>query len=1435
MASEQADQALWPPQKAVPDLTLTFENVFFDLIPSGILIMLSPVLLFHYARKPVYVRPSPLLWLKVITAVALVCTELASLIFRAISGSFRTQTDLPAASLDVVAVLTISVVVYVEHRHAIRASALVGIYLVFGVVTDIVKSYSYFNRPGLVAMGTLAAVSGALRAILLCLQEIPKTKSLLDLTLAKILGSEATSGFWNRSLFVYLYPLLWAGFRGVLDLSHLGNLGPEFASDILFPQLKQYWLRSRRVSRNALFMCCVYTWKLLFVTIVLPRLAQSACNLSQPFILHRAILILGDENVGNLERGLLLIATVCSFGGSVITKMTTAHLSSRLNTRIRGALISQMFDKSLRISQSEAKKSAAITLMSADIEGIADGLPKLYELIMTLLELGFGIYFLSLFVGESCFVVLAPLIASAIATYFLGKWMATAFAGWNKSIEIRVAKTSKVISQLKAIKMFGLGPTISQYLQNLRADEMVASNKFRGLQSISVIAVLCAEYLTPVVVIAAALFWNTFNGKMTAATVFPSLSIVVLIKDPLSLLLSGYPKMRAMFSCFGRIQAFLNLDERNDPRIVRDTAATPDSQLLGYDNSSIPIVEFSGAKIAPSGTQIPILNDLDFALMPGSVTGVVGANGSGKSLLLQGILGEVELMEGQIYVSETSVAVCGQSVWLRNGSIRDNIVGSLPYDERLFRAVIHCCLLDQDLELLPGGAEYIVGSGGSRLSGGQRQRVGLARALFARKALVLLDDVFSSLDRRTAISILFRLCGEEGFLRELGSAVVFCTYLPECLDVADQLIMLDGKGHASIDVSEHDREARMEMIRSLNPSQVAKTEEDEEQEQEKIRLSFEQESKPAISSPEPKNDVRQKGDASLYWLFLDPMGRVKVLFWAFVMLLASIGEMAPDVYMRLWIERDPGNDLYFIGYASIAVVACLLFVAAIAVLMVNLMPRASLSLHQQLVNTVLRATIGFLGTTDNGVMINRFSQDMTLMARTLVIAFIRTTSVFFTATIQAGIIASGASYLAVILPFIGIAVYFIQRFYLRTSRQIRVLDLEKKSPLYTHFQETTEGLIHIRAFGWEEQNLKEAFRLLDDSQKGFYYMYCIQQWLGLVLGIMSTLIAAILMSLALFASNTTSQTAVGLSFLNLILFAKTLEQLINSWTELETSVGALERLRQFMTTTAVEPDEGYMEVPGNWPSLGNIQLTGVTARYGGDEQRPATLKNITLSIDAGQKVGIIGRTGSGKSSLFLALLGFLHYQGIMKIDGIEVSSVQLDELRARVVTISQDQIKLDASVRVNLLPFTLNQPPAKDEKKKQEAERQDIRLQELLIRLGIWAPLNVNDKGRLNAILDDVGYSHGQMQLFCLARGILRSQDTGSKLVLIDEATSSVEDEMERTAQMVMGEYFADCTVLVIGHRKSSIRGVDFTVELSKGEVVHVDPNAPDMGEGGFR
>ena len=187
--------------------------------------------------------------------------------------------------------------------------------------------------------------------------------------------------------------------------------------------------------------------------------------------------------------------------------------------------------------------------------------------------------------------------------------------------------------------------------------------------------------------------------------------------------------------------------------------------------------------------------------------------------------------------------------------------------------------------------------------------------------------------------------------------------------------------------------------------------------------------------------------------------------------------------------------------------------------------------------------------------------------------------------------------MAAVIPVVFLAVYCIQHFYLRTSRQMRALDLEARSPLYTHFEETTEGILYIRAFGWQKMTLEEGFHLLDDSQKAFYYMYCIQQWLGLVLGLLVAVMATILIAFVLFMRESTSQTAIGLAFLNLIFLSQTLEQLVMAWTSLETTVGALARLRDFLDKTPQEPEQGEAQLPENWPSVGKVRLQNISARY----------------------------------------------------------------------------------------------------------------------------------------------------------------------------------------------------------------------------------------------
>ncbi|KAJ3494640.1 hypothetical protein NLG97_g3948 [Lecanicillium saksenae] len=1403
MASPSADKALWPAIGGIFDLTLHFEESFLDIPSSAIFTLASALVLWNYRKSRLYFRHGTLLGAKLASVFAIGAIQAANIALRSTRASFRTETTIPALSLDLLAAVALGVVLYVEHRRAIRSSAFVAVYLLVSIFIDVIKTRSFFSRQGLHALGGLATASACLRGVLLGLEEIPKTHLLIDASLQKTLNRETVSGYWSRALFLYLNPLFLRGARAILKLPDLGTLSPEFASKRLYAPLKKKWQKKKNTPKHKLFKTCFSVWKGLFFVILVPRVCNSVMSFSQPFILYRVIALFGKgvSETSTRERVVLLLATIVSFVGQSLTKATTAHLKNRLVTRIRGALICLLLDKSLHLSQKEATKSSALTLMSTDIEGITEGLPAIQEFVITALEVGFGVFFLSRFVGRSCFTVLVPLVLSAGAMHYCGKWMAAALKTWNGTIESRVAKTSKIVGQLTAIKMFGLGATIEKHLQGLRETEIAASKKYRNVQALAQIPLLCADLMTPVVVIAAALFWRTFDGRLSAATVFPSLSIIVLVKGPLTMLITSIPSLRSMLACFDRLQDFLLLEERKDPRTFSDA--------LG----EATVVRFDKATLAPVGADKAVLKDVSFDIKSGSINGIVGSNGSGKSLLLQSALGETELLEGAITLEVKDVGYCGQNVWLRNASVKDNIIGPRPYNERLFNQVLKCSLLEEDIKRLPGGVEYVVGTGGAKLSGGQRQRLALARTLFAQMSLVLLDDVFSSLDRKTALSILVRLCGPNGFFREYGTTVILTSYLPEVNEVIDQMLAIDQDGHVTVDCSMHKDNTRVKFAEAMDIRESAAPNNDDEKDEESLHKPLATESPNEVSELEVMFD--KKRTRKLYRLFFGPIGMLRTVLWSLSMLVVSAGEVLPEIYMRIWIEIDPDNNLYFIGYASIAAVTCVLFAIVFAFLCNYLTPRAALSLHQQLARTVVRGTIAFLGATDKGVLVNRFSQDMSLLARNLPISFMRTVYIFWTAVIQTGITASGGTYMSIVIPFIVIAFYFVQKFYLRTSRQIRALDLETKSPLYTHFEETAEGLLCIRGFGWQAENLERGFEFLEESQKAFYCMACIQQWLGLVIGLLVAALGTILIAFALF-TETTSDSAIGLAFFNLMIFGQTLEILIIAWTGLETSVGALARLQEFMETTPREPvAEAASQVPERWPSAGHVEFENVSAQYNDEAGQEPVLRSISLAVPAGTKMGLIGRTGSGKSSLFLALLGFLRCSGAIKVDGIDISTIPPDTLRSRVVTVSQDQIKLEASIRVNLLPFTLNIPTgALDEKQQAQAQEKDAKLRALLERLGLWSHLE--GKSGLDTMLDDAGYSHGEMQLFCLARGILRHQDTGSKLVLMDEVTSSVAHDREGVVQELMKEYFADCTVLVIGHRKSSVQNVDLTVELSK-------------------
>jgi ATP-binding cassette subfamily C (CFTR/MRP) protein 1 len=492
----------------------------------------------------------------------------------------------------------------------------------------------------------------------------------------------------------------------------------------------------------------------------------------------------------------------------------------------------------------------------------------------------------------------------------------------------------------------------------------------------------------------------------------------------------------------------------------------------------------------------------------------------------------------------------------------------------------------------------------------------------------------------------------------------------------------------------------------------------------------------------------------------------------------------------------------------------MVLMALTGMLLLRMIPHSATYLHEKLLRTVENAALSFFTSTDVGQIVNRFSQDLSVIDSELPIAVLIVANNTFMMIIQAALICISASYFSIVLPFVLLAMYLLQKFYLRTSRQIRLMDLEAKAPLYSNFLETLSGLVTIRAFGWTKDMEKKNMALLDASQRPFYLLYCIQRWLILVIDLMVAALAVILVALIMTLRHKMDPGFVGLALVNIMSFNNTLSAVIIHWTTTETSLGAISRIKSFVASTSSEnlPMESQ-QVPPEWPLRGKIHISDLTASYSLN-QSPA-LNNISLLIPSGQKLGVCGPSGAGKSSFVALLLHMLEVNiGSITIDDIDVLAIPRKVLRERLTVIPQEPIFLKGSIRENLDPLD---------------SADDSAAEAVLKKVGLWTI--VTNAGGLDTPMEtDDLLSHGQRQLFCLARAMLRR----SAILIIDEATASVDLETDRLMQEIIAEHFGHCTIIAVAHRLQTIRDYDRIAVFENGRIVECgEPDVLLADQGG--
>ncbi|KAH8887988.1 putative multidrug resistance protein MDR [Thozetella sp. PMI_491] len=1347
--NETVDVIRFGPQRdGALDFTLLFEQSILTLLPSAIFLISSTARTSWLLRKETCVRAGWLLWSKLGIAMVLFCIQLSLLALWALPDTLRTEASLAAAVIALVNSCIIGVLVYVEHKRSVRPSILLEAYLALSALLDIAQARSLFLQPpdgDSQVLGKLFLAALVAKIVLVFLEEFPKRTLFASNVRSGDIAREATSGLINRTVFWWLNRLFLKGFRGMLRAGDLGNIDSKFESGLLLSILEHKWKASNRKGKHALLVSTLSAFRVAFLAPVIPRLCLTGFSFSQPFLINGIIDFVGGPNKENMNETarMLIGATALIYIGLAVTHVLYDHLVYQLITILRGGLASLIFQKSLRLDTKETKENDAVTLMSTDIEGIASGIKGLHEIWVSIIELALAVYLLARQVGPACFLVIIPAMTNL------------------------------------------------------------------------------SDQMTPAVVISAGVFW-TRSDLFTVGQAFTSLSIVALVAGPIANLLGSYPTFVSCFACFTRIQEFLLLNERDDRRTgpisetfeggERDSSpqstpgATEGIYMESPHISSSVTIAIDSVTVKTRNETASVLENISLSAKKSSCTMLVGPVGSGKSSLLKVILGELPPSTGTVQIEKvgSSISYCDQTAWLRNVSVRDNIIAYEKPEDMWYQSVLHACALRPDISRFPQGDQTIVGSGGITLSGGQKQRVALARALYARKDIVLLDDVFSALDNATAKAVFSRTLGPEGLLRTQNATVILATNAVHQLVHADHIIVLGKNGSICQSGTFSELQTQDGYVKALAIEAQGSSEPNNTEEETAVVSAPEYNRPPA---PGHDDMTRQTGDLSLYKFYLKSAGTSFIIIFLLLAVgYVSAGRMAV-VWVRIWTEHGTDKDVgaYFAGYLSFCLGTVVMSGLMPWFSMCVLVPKSATHLHQLLLGTVMKAPLWFFALTDNGVTLNRFSQDMDLVGQTLPIAFFTTVNDTLEVVAGAVLIALGAKYVAAIIPLCLLPVYLIQKFYLRTSRQLRHLDLEAKSPLYTHFTETLAGIVTIRAMGWKDNFLEDSIRLLNFSQRPYYLMFCIQRWLAVVVNLFVAGIALVLVAIAVWFTNTTSRGAIGLAMVNLIYFNSSLSRLIHSWTNMETSLGAIARLRDFLQETPQE-DHGISlaHPPEDWPSDGAIETKSLTSTYqpGGE----TVLQDVSLAIYPGQKVGICGRTGSGKSSLLLSLLRLLEVQsGSIRIDGHDISSISSAAMRSHFTTIPQDPVVLPGTVRDNLDPL-------------QEASDDEL-LVSALSKVGLWEL--ICERGGLEVSFDALGLSHGQQQLFSLARSLLHK----SRVLLLDEATSSLDKQTDLEVHRVLRHEFKDSTVLVVAHRMETIADMDVVVVMDKGRVAEVgDP-----------
>ncbi|CAH4037823.1 unnamed protein product [Pieris brassicae] len=1302
--------------------------------------------------------------------------------------------------------------------------------------------------------------------VLNCFADLPPKES--PYKFEKNQCPETASGYPSRLTFSWFDPLALTGFKRSLVESDLWALNPQDSSEEIVPRFAKYWERAlkkrdaatgtkatySKTSASVNFksenemkpasilpaLCLAFGGEFFFGALL--KLFNDLLMFVSPQLLR--LLIGFVESNETIWKGYLY--AVALLACAIAQTLLLAHYFTRMylvGMRIRTALTNAIYRKSLRISNAAKKDSTVgeiVNLMSVDAQRFLELMAYINMIWSAPLQITLALYFLWGILGPSVLAGLAVMIVLIPVNGLIANRVKTLQIRQMKYKDERVKLMNEILNGIKVLKMYAWEPSFEDQVIKIRNKEMNVLKQTAYLNSATAFIWSCAPFLVSLMSFGCFVLVND-TQVLDSKTAFVALSLFNILRFPLSMLPNVISNVVQTAVGINRLNKFMNAEELDEESVEHDPK---DPNPLSIENCN-----FSWGD-----TPEPILKNINLQVPKGHLVAVVGAVGSGKSSLLSALLGEMYKTSGRINTFGT-FAYVPQQAWIQNATLQDNILFGNSLDKGKYNNVINMCALKPDFEMLPGGDQTEIGEKGINLSGGQKQRVSLARAVYCDADNYFLDDPLSAVDSHVGKHIFDKVIGPNGLLQ--NKTRVWVTHQVSYLAQTDLVVVLRDGEVSEVGTYQQLLEKKGAfaefLLNHLSDAERTSPEELDEIKQDlesKLGSEFQNKLQRARSLSEsasetevpaggdrrgsvkrrtPEDNAEERKEKNklieaekaetgsvkwaVYKQYLTSVGVMASLVTFIMNMILQMFQVGSNYWLAKWSNDNQmmvngtvdksRRDLFLGVYGGLGIGQAITSVVATIMLLLGCW-RAAKILHEGLIKNVLKAPLQTFEKTPIGRILSRFGKDVDVVDTTLPMQL---SDWWYCAGQVLGtlfvISVSTPIFVFAIVP-IGVLYYVIQRFYVATSRQLKRLESVSRSPIYSHFSESITGATTIRAYGVTERFVEESERGVDHNQACYYPSCIANRWLAIRLEMIGNVIIFFAALSVVLGRETIDPGIVGLSVTYALQITQILNWLVRMTSEVETNIVAVERIKEYSDT----PSEAAWNLPNGpgstWPETGALQLDGLTICYRPGEP---VLRDLTCTVSPREKLGIVGRTGAGKSTLTLGLFRIVEpTSGKIMIDGIDISSIGLHQLRSRITIIPQDPILFSGTLRLNLDPFETFT---------------DDQIWRSLEHAHLKAFVQGLPSGLLHEVSEGGGnLSVGQRQLVCLARALLRK----TPLLVLDEATAAVDLETDDLIQKTIRTEFASCTVLTIAHRLNTIMDSTRVMVLDKGQLVEYAP-----------